>query len=195
MVITLPKWTPLIAAILAGAFACGWVLGGAADHGWWTEVTAAWVQGVGSIAAIGVAIFVDRRSARREVERREAEARDRREAAGTAIRVALDVLLDVEAGLKKPPGRPLSVLAAEILRAETLLDHFSTDHMATPNTVNALVLARSRLPRFRAMLESYDGSDQKWEALQTQAARASETARDAMLQFEAGPIARATGRA
>ena len=63
-----PHWPLLAAAALMGGVA---LVGGAVQHdplGWFGQVTAAWVQALGSVVAIIAAIVIDQGSARRQRE-------------------------------------------------------------------------------------------------------------------------------
>lgn len=67
-----PKGTVGVAAVLAAAFALG---GAIAEDGLFGQVTAAWVQAIGSIAAISAAIWIAGRQFRQsEIHRWEADA-------------------------------------------------------------------------------------------------------------------------
>jgi hypothetical protein len=75
---------------VGGMAAVGLVAGaaGADDKGWFGEVTAAWIQAVGSVAAIMAAIVIDQGSARRHAAQLDrADAAERRTRAELAVAV------------------------------------------------------------------------------------------------------------
>jgi len=66
--------TPLriltLVAIAAVAFAVGWIGGLGFQRGYWTEVTAAWVQAVGTVVAIAATAWTAQTPIRAEADRR-----------------------------------------------------------------------------------------------------------------------------
>lgn len=83
---------PIIRLVAASALAVGFVLGYGATHKFWSQETAAWVQAIGSIAAIIGSYLIGERQAeresRREKESQERAARERTQRVGTLIQAA-----------------------------------------------------------------------------------------------------------
>jgi hypothetical protein len=82
----LSGFTPRRVNILIGLLAFGWLAALSLDRGLWTEVTAAWVQALGSVAAIGASTAAAFNLAHRE---RAATVHDARQ---FAMAAAFDVL-------------------------------------------------------------------------------------------------------
>ena len=59
-----------VLAIAALALAIGWVGGLGFQRGYWTEITAAWVQAIGTVVAIAATAWTAQTPVRAEAERR-----------------------------------------------------------------------------------------------------------------------------
>jgi len=134
--------TPRRTNLLIGAVALAWLLALTFVRGLWTEVTAAWVQAIGSVVAIAASTLVATRLARSERDQALTDARQ------FAMAAAFDVVKFfalLVATLEEPRAATAQNLAMAWDRidfAEGLLAQACTPQLGSPRAIGALYALR-----------------------------------------------------
>lgn len=155
-----------VTASTAGVFVAAYLVVVGIHRGWFSEEMAAWVQAIGSIAAIGAAVWIDQGQARRML----AEDRRRRSEAAAdwenALEQAARLVRNAHrlAGADKKDEISEAFIARLIDNAGMMLDAYLRQPPPSPRLVFVLSAARSFVQLPENALRKWRDADGKFLA-------------------------------
>jgi hypothetical protein len=164
------KWSREIWTVAVGAVAFGVAVGLClmAMPGAKASDAPAWVQAVGSVAAIIAAIVIDQ-GARRQAadalqeadEKRENECRAAMQNALFVVEELRDNIPDADRATDVRPPQINSFYLREIRRADALLKHYIGRGEVGPRTISVMMWVRDTFKELRAATDIYENNRQR----------------------------------